>query len=72
MDLIMNRLCDTPTGLVKPYNDLCAYPINQKANRILFVFLDGITKDIPDSIDTIVSLAGDGKVAVVFFMCDEE
>lgn len=72
MDLILNRLCDTVESFTKPYNEMCAYPINQKANRMLFVFADPICSDTPDTIDAVISMAADSKIAVVFFLCKEE
>lgn len=72
MDLILNRLCDTAELFTKPYNEMCAYPINQKANRMLFVFADPICSDTPDTIDAVISMAADSKIAVVFFLCKEK
>lgn len=72
MDLILNRLCDTVELFTAPYNKMCAYPINQKANRMLFAFSDAIQLDTPDTIDAVISMAADSKIAVVFFLCKEE
>lgn len=72
MDLILNRLCDTVELFTAPYNKMCAYPINQKANRMLFAFADPIHPDLPDTIDAVISMAADSKIAVVFFLCKEE
>lgn len=72
MDLILNRLCDTAAPFIKPYNEMCAYPINQKANRMLFAFSDEIHLDTPETIDAIIAMAADSKIAVVFFLCKEE
>lgn len=71
MDLILNRLCDTAEPFTKPYNKMCAYPINQKANRMLFAFTDPIHPDPPETIDAVISMAADSKIAVVFFLCKE-
>lgn len=71
MDLILNRLCDTAEPFIKPYNEMCAYPINQKANRMLFAFPDEIHSDTPETIDAVISMAADSKIAVVFFLCKE-
>lgn len=72
MDLILNRLCDTVELFTAPYNKMCAYPINQKANRMLFAFADPIHPDPPDTIDAVIAMAADSKIAVVFFLCKEE
>lgn len=67
MDLVLNNLCDTAEELIKPYNDLCAYKINQSVNRFLYIKTSlGTTAE---SFDAIAAMIRDSKIAVVMVLC---
>lgn len=67
MNLILSCLCDTVTQFTKPYNKMCAYQINQNVNRILFVEAD--SEISYETIDAIIAMIRDSKIAVVIFNC---
>lgn len=72
MYIRLQRLCDAAEEYIKPYNDMCAYQINQKANRILKVFLDPFEAEDEKSIDAIITMAADSKIAIVLFSCSDD
>ena len=68
MYLNLMRLNDARQNFVEPYNSKCAYPINQEVNKILIVDLENEAWDsIIPSIDSVITLAAQCKVAIVIF-----
>ena len=72
MKIMLDSIDNCTESYTKPYLDFCAVPIDTKVNRVLEVrFEDGENGEneveVRSSIEAIIELARDSKVAIIWF-----
>ena len=63
MDIVLKKLIDVNDVILRPYEELCALPIDKKKNTALFIEIHN--GDLKGSISSIIELAAQNKTAVI-------